>query len=535
MSGVYFINTVYSKHSLDSVTPSKPEMGAYNSGDNHLSQRSNVSIQRGATVLEDRSEGCSKCRSENGERKEEEIEAKEMLKSYVESATIHGVSQTNGPEHYPYRRRIWLVLVLLMAIILGYILYKQIALRYEYPIKTTTKVSLHSELPFPAITICNINQFMRDKVPDIPIVKHVLFYFSEYAKMAFGDYKHNMPDLDNLTDVSGEELKRILLDATPRLSDFFHQCRWETKIYNCEDLFRPINTTYGSCFVFNGPEVKPENMAKAVGSVSSLRVLIHLSNNKSYYSRLIHAGAKVIVHEPYQMPYPETDGFSLRPGLSATIAISRSESKSLPRPYKAYSNGYCEDTQAEGYANKLSEYQTYTTIHCLAECQLNRTREICGCQYYFSPGDFPVCSAKLTLTCLLPLFWSVRTDDFMTCDCPRECETVAYSADVSYADFASQFIEEQAARDSVTLFQEKLRENIVDVLVSFKTLNVFHVIQEPELTRTTIIGTLGGQMGLFLGASILSLTELLEILILLMLRAFKTCAAWIAGRCCVRA
>ncbi|GFO14489.1 hypothetical protein PoB_004099400 [Plakobranchus ocellatus] len=43
-------------------------------------------------------------------------------------------------------------------------------------------------------------------------------------------------------------------------------------------------------------------------------------------------------------------------------------------------------------------------------------------------------------------------------------------------------------------------------------------------------GTLGGQMGLFLGASILSVTELVEVLLLLMLKAAKRCASCAASQ-----
>ena len=78
-----------------------------------------------------------------------------------------------------------------------------------------------------------------------------------------------------------------------RLTDLLRQCRWEGRYYKCEDMFKPINTSYGLCFVFNGPQTRPEDRLHASGTMSSLRVLAYTQNNESYFSRLIHAGVKV--------------------------------------------------------------------------------------------------------------------------------------------------------------------------------------------------------------------------------------------------
>ncbi|GFN94206.1 acid-sensing ion channel 5, partial [Plakobranchus ocellatus] len=99
----------------------------------------------------------------------EEQQANGMLEYYLQSATIHGISQTRGPQHYFLRRPIWFILLAVMTISLVWAVYGQINNLYEYPIKTVTQVTLNTVLPFPAVTICNLNQFMRDRVPDIPI------------------------------------------------------------------------------------------------------------------------------------------------------------------------------------------------------------------------------------------------------------------------------------------------------------------------------------------------------------------------------
>ncbi|RUS89277.1 hypothetical protein EGW08_002951 [Elysia chlorotica] len=385
------------------------------------------------------------CASRNSEH--EEQNSRGIVDHYVESSTIHGIVQASGPQHYTFRRPLWLVLVLIMAVCLGTTLFRQVSLYYEYPIRTVTKVEINTELAFSAVTICNLNQYIRGRVPDIPIVKLVLYYHSDYSHLAIKlNSFSNMPDLTNMTDVSGQELQRIAMHAAPRLNDFLKQCRWENRLYRCEHLFKPINTSYGTCFVFNGPQTKPEDRKHARGTWSSLRILADTQNNESYFSRLIHAGVKVVVHEPNHLPSPEDEGWFLRPGVSANLALSRTDSVNLPRPYKAYSNGYCEDTRAEGYVNKLKDYEFYSEVNCYYECVRDYLDRTCGCQLFFHSGNRSLCSAKKILTCLMLAMGKLALDDLRHCDCKKECETVAYDAQVSYADFASAFITEQAER-----------------------------------------------------------------------------------------
>ncbi|GFN94209.1 acid-sensing ion channel 5 [Plakobranchus ocellatus] len=144
-----------------------------------------------------------------------------------------------------------------------------------------------------------------------------------------------------------------------------------------------------------------------------------------------------------------------------------------------------------------------------------------------------LCSAKQVLSCYLRQGYHLDVEDLLQCSCPRECEDIDYSADISYANIFSQFVETQAVKDDILLLNNSLRENLIDLSIFYKTLNVVEIVQEPALSLESVIGNLGGQMGLFLGASILSITELIELLLILLLKAAKRCTSWISHRCSV--
>ncbi|GFR86974.1 acid-sensing ion channel 2-like [Elysia marginata] len=189
-----------------------------------------------------------------------------------------------------------------------------------------------------------------------------------------------------------------------RLDEMLLQCSWNLKRYDCKDLFRPLHTGYGTCYVFNGPEIETHNLAKAVSLFSQLRVMVSIGNRHSYYSKLMHAGIKVLVHQQDEMPFPLFEGYFVRPGVAASMALTRSDSKCLPFPYKAYNNGYCEDTKAEGYQNRLKRYAIYNGNNCLNDCMFEKLEEACGCRHYFANGNHTVCSAKQILTCYMPKY-----------------------------------------------------------------------------------------------------------------------------------
>ncbi|GFO10679.1 acid-sensing ion channel 1-like [Plakobranchus ocellatus] len=348
----------------------------------------------------------------------EEQQAKGMLEYYLQSATIHGISQTSGPQHYSLRRPIWLILLSVMTIGLIWAVCGQINNLYEYPIKTVTQVTLNTVLPFPAVTICNLNQFMRDRVPDIPIVVKVIQYQSEYFQLVarMKNQSDNMLDLANLTDVPGEELQRILFDAAP---------------------------SNGICYTFNGPDLKPEQRYKAVGPISLLRTQVILGNNRSYYARFSYAGIKVLVTHQDVIQHPQFGGWFIRPGVAASMALSRSDSKCLPKPFKAFTNDYCEDTKVDGYRNRLT------------------------------------------------LYTQIEVEDLLQCSCPRECEYIDYSADISYANIVSQFVETQAVKDGILLLNNSLRENLIDLSIFYKSLNVVEIVQEPAMSLASIIDSRG--------------------------------------------
>ncbi|KAK3784826.1 hypothetical protein RRG08_056785 [Elysia crispata] len=245
----------------------------------------------------------------------------DIFHQYQETASIHGISKTSQPQLNTCRRFIWGVFVVVMSVMLAITVTSLITDMRERHIKTVNKFALHDELPFPAVTICNLNQFNIDRVPDNPMVRHVLFHKSEYASLTGTSREVSAV---NLTDISGEELLRATHYAAPRLDELIWNCLWRSKVVDCKDIFQPVNTSYGKCFIFNGDK---HNVRKSIksGPREALKLRMDINNEKAFFSQYMEAGILFLISEQDALLAPQEDGLTIRPGVSASVHLKRKD------------------------------------------------------------------------------------------------------------------------------------------------------------------------------------------------------------------
>ncbi|RUS72250.1 hypothetical protein EGW08_019991 [Elysia chlorotica] len=416
----------------------------------------------------------------------------ELFQQFQETATIHGVAKTSQPQLYSCRRLIWAILVVAMTVMLGITLAELITEMRERPIKTNNKFSLHDELPFPAVTICSLNQYIRDRVPDNPMIRHLLYFKSEYARMT-GATLNLLDTHVNLTDVSGVDLDNATEYAATRLDELLWGCAWKSRPVDCQQIFQPVKTSYGKCFMFNGDK-NNVRVAKMNGPGESLTARISINDDKGFFSQFMEEGVITI---------------------------------RLPYPYKAFNNGFCEDTESEDYVNKLSIMPLYSVTACQINCYMDFVFKQCGCLGFNDLGNMSVCSAKEYFTCYLPAAAKFNQSQLLACNCMEVCHSVNYETEVYYADFASRFSQEIAKNDNSTN-ANKIKANAIELRIFYKSLNIETLEQQPAISTADIIGKLGGQMGLFLGLSLLSYVEILELFFLMILNYCRACKRFLS-------
>ncbi|KAK7495302.1 hypothetical protein BaRGS_00013484 [Batillaria attramentaria] len=462
-------------------------------------------------------------------RTKEEDGVKRLLALYGNSASIHGMSQIGGPALYGYRRWLWVLLVLSMSIGLSVILYKQVRRLSNYPTRTTVRPEFQEEIEFPAVTICNLNQFYRDRLPDDPGLHHLIRISSEWTYLTKDD-PHITTTTTTTTqssaaprtrtgseakspsypksNITGTELYDIVWHAAHPKSSFLYKCTWQSRLVPCEDIFEARMTDLGVCFTFNGNLSRKILTCPMTGPWMGLRVVLFLQQEQYYFAKTMQAGVKVVLHEPGREPMPDTAGLLVRPGVSAFMAFSKQI--------------------APDFNRTLYRYRSYSQMACARDCLLaiaednQAARSISRLSFVsVTRRNLSFCSVDQMVSCYIPASDNFTFADLHACDCRPACERVSYNVKTSYADFASDFMEQQIPSDVGDGKAEFLSRNLVDVRVFLDTMTVLHVQQEPEMTLPDVLGALGGHLGLFLGASILSVTELTEMLVLLVLECIR--------------
>ena len=117
--------------------------------------------------------------------------------------------------------------------------------------------------------------------------------------------------------------------------------------------------------------------------------------------------------------------------------------------------------------------------------------------------------------------------------CPYPCEETTYESSVSMAVFPSEkqvyalsaertpgHDTEHDVEDERAAIEDNIRKSWVLLDIYFDQLTVTSYNQVPSMTWDAMLSDLGGQMGLFVGCSVITIAEIVEYLIKKMFRLF---------------
>ncbi|GFN95680.1 acid-sensing ion channel 4 [Plakobranchus ocellatus] len=167
----------------------------------------------------------------------------------------------------------------------------------------------------------------------------------------------------------------------------------------------------------------------------------------------------------------------------------------LPYPYKAFGDQYCDDSR-QGNDNNITD----TIAACTFKKLKDKSAEICGC----SNND--------------KMFSETSTSNSL--GCPRPCYMQDYEPQLSITYFPSDSEKTLVHHLNPAVKFRELRKSYLGLRINFKDMILRVSEHVPEQDSNTLFGAIGGNMGLFLGISILTLVEIVEFLIILLYRFF---------------
>ncbi|ELU00320.1 hypothetical protein CAPTEDRAFT_217704 [Capitella teleta] len=408
--------------------------------------------------------------------------------NYAANSTIHGVRYVMNTASGKIRRTLWIILLLGFLAYFLFVLFYRFEKMKAYPVTSRMSVVDVREVDFPAMTICNMNQIKLSYVNQDEFIKNVFLGHNTFTRDV---RKVDIFSPEVIAKLDNEySLRQIYKDGAFSMEGMFPLCNMKNERVNCGDFFTPIITTMGHCYTFNSAEVVKQRgqlKTRQPGANHGFQVYVNISQD-DYFSQT---------------------------GESAGIKV-----KKMPPPFGANT---CFDIAGADFKNPLLHFHEYSKSRCVQECYMKYTITKCGCIEHnleMENSTLPDCNYSQYITCIeeAQAEYIAKVDPVTACNCEDTCVKISHKITKSEATFPSK----RKSADYVSVFPDVARESIADYArENFLVINLFigelsYTLYEEEAAYSAgdFQSDVGGNLGLCLGASFLSLAELAELLLL---------------------
>ncbi|KAI6227253.1 hypothetical protein M3Y99_01273100 [Aphelenchoides fujianensis] len=438
---------------------------------------------------------------------------RERVREFGDWSTTQGITQASLA-----KRNVcigfWLVVTL---IALGLLVWQVVLLvqqYYEYQVDVQIELRFEQRV-FPAVTVCDLNPYKQSvayKQPKIDRLMSTYRYqsqkivceavsFCEFHPNATLDSFAEMYELNTINN-TGVLQRRVqallgleaaaydLSEAKVSFDSLIRSCSFNALECSAE-YWTPWNDpSMGNCFTFN---LNSNLSTQRAGPVYGLRMRL-ATNVSEYLATVTAAGISVLVHDQAVHPFSDSMGYVIQPGTTTTLSVTYMEMSRLGPPY-----GECTDEYPDGYLYDMA----YSAEGCQRSALQNLMVTQCGCfdPAYPAPNNTNVsaCSIPENLDC-----WSDMTSAANDSACQQPCNEGLYTVTTSSGKWP---LNGAAAGCFTPGCERELAANMAMVEVYYEKLNYENVQESPDDSVSDMLSNLGGQIGLWLGMSVISLIE----------------------------
>ncbi|CAH3105581.1 unnamed protein product [Porites lobata] len=320
----------------------------------------------------------------------------------------------------------------------------------------------------------------------------------------------------------------FIFDMGHQFEDLVFECSFRG--YDCKNYSKYWNflwdSRYGNCYTFNGginDEGEKQRVLQSyvTGPTGGLKLNLFIEQSQYIPEISDTAGARVVIHEQGQVPFPYNEGHSVLPSRSTSFGIRRT----VIEREDPFGNGSCVSQSALNgknlYAKKYNA--SYSKQACMNTCHADKQIADCGCAEGQFPTDADICNLRnktIGKCCLEKIQYKLLTGE-LDCEaqCPTPCREVQYKSTLSmghWPSFGYESILESRVKTDSTLAKELdngyfLSENFLQVKVFYEQLNYEKVTERISYEGVNLVADIGGQLGLWIGISVLTCCEFLEL------------------------
>ncbi|UJR19889.1 hypothetical protein I4U23_023022 [Adineta vaga] len=436
-------------------------------------------------------------------------------------------------------RFFWLISFLGFTAVMIYFIVRAILAYFQYP--TKIDVTYVNKWPpyFPAFSFCNLSPLRSDRIID-PLLN--------YSNAFNWTNRNGTPTISefnasSILDFSIDQLNRnkSVESFMFSLSSMLHSCVYNNQPCSTSDFILFTSASFGLCYTFNAKMKNSSTdnirLIRQNGGEGTLSLGIYVHSHQYVPQLTDSIGLIALIHDNTQLPLIESAGIELAPGQKHRLSYKEKKIMLLPAPYSD-----CADNMSIAMKTTMANYNGadygYSDIVCYELCQQNYIFEKCGC---VNPNEWNARSVVITGTnnviyaplcktnniCYIEAIDTFTTSSSLTdkycANCKTQCSLTDYSIQISSSatPMESQMNNIKMFVESSTVplpsnwsntWREQISESYLRVDVVCQTTIVETNIQTATLGPVDLLSNIGGQTGLWIGVSFLSLMELIEIL-----------------------
>ncbi|KAJ8669605.1 hypothetical protein QAD02_000864 [Eretmocerus hayati] len=391
----------------------------------------------------------------------------QVYREFASESTVHGIKYTTQART-SLERFIWL-LVVGLSVVCATLLANKFYMKHKLASMRTTIVSNQypsAKLAIPAVTLCEGNLVSRERLALFLNGKKRLYIPKELTILDFergveylremiypSDYVFSleMEKLQRILDANYMGLPELLEHLSPQCAELLISCSFEGENKSCMELFVPTLTPYGLCCSFNyiGPKMRPrknskikrkkENMhqderddvddelySAQFGSSYIISMLLRPYNASDHLSSTTFGdGYRLIIHERYSLPGPNSLEFLLQTGYESVLGLSGTFLFSSPE--------ILEKSRDQRGCRISRSGNIYRSENCYIECQCSEIFHYCGCMPFYAEELNRALVNECNLThvpCLANIFSEISSLSLSDsrCGCLPDCEATRYTA-----------------------------------------------------------------------------------------------------------
>ena len=394
-----------------------------------------------------------------------------------------------------------------------------------------SKIRVYSEetLIYPVISFCDANPFTSKDaelaLKDYDRSKHINLYslvglnetefigdskIQTFISKFFVTFSYGMYKAFDLNDKQKLELSNSLMKR-------IQYCIFNAKPCVKNDFSWYFSYLYGNCFSFNSNLNSPKGTTLG-GSMYGLILLIGNITNENKISTFYASGLKILIHNDSYLT-SSTKQTLAETGKLTNIEIKKTFTYRQPFPYSD-----CIDLthfRSDLYDQIKNSSRKYHQNDCFELCMQKQIIEKCECFHFSLPfyqnNSVKPCFSTNQSSCAFRLLLEFKANLDRQCksECPLECDYVTYDLSSSTLNFPNEEYFADLKQDipeygNMSLEEYKQKHIVLNIFYSNKEYT--EIRETPTISTIDLISNLGGVMGIFLGLSIFTFIEILELM-----------------------